>query len=93
MKPKIEYKPEAETLTEALGVTEEEVFRLVNEVRRETDNGGEFMALLWERAPTPQHALLGAFFMGCFLMYLEGSKIKEEEDDGADSEEGIRQEG
>jgi len=88
MKPKIEYKPEAKTLTEALGVDEEEVYRLVDEALRDTKDTSEFMSLLWDRAPTPQHALLGAFFVGCWFMHMEGSKFKEEMDDEEGRDQG-----
>ncbi len=93
MKPKIEYKPEAKTLTEALGVPDGEVFKLCWETLQDAANGGEFMTLLWDRAPTPQHALLGAFFVGVWFMHIEGSKFKEEMDDGKDSGESSKEEG
>jgi len=88
MKPKIEYKPEAETLTGALGVPDGEVFKLCWETLQDAANGGEFMVLLWDRAPTPQHALLGAFFAGVWFMHMEGSKLKEEMDDEEGRDQG-----
>ena len=88
MKPKIEYKPGAKTLTEALGLTEEEVFRLLTQAVKDSKDASEFMSLLWDRAPTPQHALLGAFFVGCWFMHMEGSKFKEEMDDEEGRDQG-----
>ena len=88
MKPKIEYKPDAVTVTEALGVPDEEVFRLWTEALNDAKSGGEFMSLLWDRAPTPQHALLGALFAGCWFMHMEESKFKEEMDDEEGRDQG-----
>jgi len=92
MKPKIEYKPDAVTVTEALGVPDEEVFRLWTKALDDAKSGGEFMALLWDRAPTPQHALLGALFAGCWFMFVEGFKFKEEMKHGKDSGQGHKEE-
>ena len=93
MKPKIEYKPEAETLTEALGVTEEEVFRLWTQAVKDAKSGGECLALIWERAPTPEHALAAAFMVGVSFMWYESTTSWRREDYGKNSRESHKEKG
>ena len=81
MRPKINFKPEAEDLVEALGLNHDEVLHLWVNAINDCKSGGECMALLWERAPTPQHALVAAFMVGVWFMHMEESKFKEEMDD------------
>jgi len=88
MEPKIKYNPQAKTLTEAVGVDELEVFTLWTEAMRDAKTGGELVALIWERAPTPQHALVAAIFAGCWFMDRYKEESKEGSRDGRDSGQG-----
>jgi len=88
MEPKIDFDPQAKTLTEAVGVDEEEVLRLWTGAIRDAKTGGELVALIWERAPTPQHALVAAIFAGCWFVSGFEEAIKEGGGHGRDSREG-----
>jgi len=88
MRPKIDFKPDADDLVEALGLTHEEIYPLWTGALDDCESGGECMALIWERAPTPQHALLAAFMVGVWFVYYEAKCFREERKDGKDSGEG-----
>jgi len=65
MEPKIKYKPGCPALTESFGVDPEELKDLIVEAHMGTEYLSDVLAKIWHNAPSPQHALLGAFFVGC----------------------------
>jgi len=73
MEPKLKYKREVGRLTDGFGVDYKQVEELIDKAINETECTGETLAELWNRAPSPAHAILGAFFVGCIA---ENARLK-----------------